>query len=235
MNYNPGIKFAKIKRISGSMKCHSSRLYTFLRDKWESFRMAPIITNSDISIGSTIGRCSSVMGSTIDRHSYCGEGCIISNAEIGSFCSIARYVSIGLAEHPMAWASTSPVFQYSSFRRSPVRRLGNHTVPSAQRTVIGADVWIGERVFIKQGVHIGHGAVIGAGCVVTKDVPPYAVVVGVPGRIIKYRFPQETISLLLESEWWTLSDEQIHLLAPSVVDVERFAQEAREMHQKKLL
>ena len=73
---------------------------------------------------------------------------------------------------------------------------------------IGNDVWIGDNVFIKSGVKIGDGAVVGAGAVVTKDVPPYAVVVGVPARVIKYRFDEKTIAELLELKWWDL-DAQI--------------------------
>jgi hypothetical protein len=69
-------------------------------------------------------------------------------------------------------------------------------------TEIGNDVWIGDRAFIMAGVRIGDGAVVAAGAVVTKDVPPYAVVGGVPARIIKYRFDQPTVDKLLELKWW---------------------------------
>ena len=200
------------------------KIYLFLRDKWEAMRFAPIIIDSKISSKSTIGRGSSVRNSIIDKHSYCGEECTINNTRIGRFCSIARHVAIGLAEHPMNWGSTSPAFQYTAFRHSPVRRLGNHQVSPNKTTIIGSDVWIGENVIVKQGVRIGHGACIGSGCVVTKDVPPYAVVGGVPGKIIKYRFSPEIIDLLLQSEWWDLHDTEIYALSPIVVDVERFAQ-----------
>lgn len=74
---------------------------------------------------------------------------------------------------------------------------------------IGNDVWIGDNVIIKNGVKIGDGAVVGLGAVVTKDVPPYAVVAGVPAKIIKYRFSDEIISELLELEWWNLEEDVI--------------------------
>ena len=80
------------------------------------------------------------------------------------------------------------------------------TLKVQKKVIIGNDVWIGSHALILGGVKIGDGAVIGAGAVVTKDVPPYAVVGGVPARIIKYRFSQEIIDKLLEIKWWNLPE-----------------------------
>jgi acetyltransferase-like isoleucine patch superfamily enzyme len=74
---------------------------------------------------------------------------------------------------------------------------------------IGSDCWIGERTIIMSGVTIGDGAVVGAGAVVTKDVPPFAIVGGVPAKIIKYRFSAEKIAFLLKEKWWDWDDEKI--------------------------
>ena len=74
---------------------------------------------------------------------------------------------------------------------------------------IGNDVWIGVEAMILDGVTIGDGAVIGARTVVTKDIPPYAIAVGVPAKIVKYRFEQEVINRLLEIKWWDFSDDKI--------------------------
>ena len=74
---------------------------------------------------------------------------------------------------------------------------------------IGSDVWIGSHVIVMGGVTIGDGAVVAAGSIVTKDVPPFAIVGGVPAKIIKFRFPSETIKRLLEIRWWDLPDEEI--------------------------
>ena len=71
---------------------------------------------------------------------------------------------------------------------------------------IGNDVWIGANAMILGGITIGDGAIIGAGAVVTKDIPPYAIVGGIPARIIRYRFPNDVINALLSSQWWNLSE-----------------------------
>jgi virginiamycin A acetyltransferase len=78
--------------------------------------------------------------------------------------------------------------------------------------VLGNDVWIGDNVVVLSGVHVGTGAAIGANAVVTKDVPPYAVVAGVPARFIRCRFEEEIVTRLLASEWWLLPEEAITTL-----------------------
>ena len=89
-------------------------------------------------------------------------------------------------------------------------------VTSKGPIIVGNDVWIGRRAMILSGVNIGDGAVIGASAVVAKDVPPFAVVVGNPGRIVKYRFAAEDIDLLLSLKWWDWPDAKLfehkHLL-----------------------
>ena len=89
--------------------------------------------------------------------------------------------------------------------------------------IIGNDVWIGCDVLLLGGVRIGNGAVLGAGSVVAKDVPPYAVVVGNPARIVKYRFSEEIIRKLQKIKWWNWSDEKVMTVLPQVKDVQTFA------------
>ena len=92
---------------------------------------------------------------------------------------------------------------------SPLRkRFPTGGIPP--HTTIGNDVWIGWDVLIKGGVTIGNGAVIGARSVVTKVVPPYAVVAGVPAKVIKYRFEQEKIDLLQQLQWWDWDIDRIY-------------------------
>jgi acetyltransferase-like isoleucine patch superfamily enzyme len=128
--------------------------------------------------------------------------------EIGRYCSVAGGVQMGAPEHPMDWVTTSSCaydrniwadFEIDRRFQGPVfkeKDIKPHTV------IIEHDVWIGGDAYIKAGVKLGTGCVIGNSAVVTKDVPPYAIVVGNPGRIVKYRFPDEIISDLLESAWW---------------------------------
>ena len=147
-------------------------------------------------------------GSTIGRYSYVSYDSKVINTDIGNFCSISSNVTIGEAEHPLDWLSTSPAFQRVKNSGIAVR-FAQHELPQAKRTSIGHDVWIGHRAIIKAGVSIGTGAVIGSGAVVTKDVPPYAIVAGVPARLIRFRFDEQTIAELLATEWWQLEDNEL--------------------------
>lgn len=131
----------------------------------------------------------------------------LSFVSMGKFSIVSKNCVIGAAAHPLNRISTNLIFyQNNKIRTDWVRPID--FVPYKQ-TIIGNDVWIGEQVFIPGGVTIGNGAVVAGRSVVTKDVPPYAVVAGVPAKIVKYRFDPETIELLERSEWWNLSDEEI--------------------------
>lgn len=159
-------------------------------------------------------------GSSIGRYSYVTRNCLIQNTEIGSFCSISEDCILGLPGHPVDMVSTSPVFLKG--RNYLKKNFASIPYSESVKTVIGSDVWIGARAMVKGGVTIGHGAVIGAGAMVTKDVPPYAIVAGMPAKLIRYRFPEEDISRLLESRWWELSEEELSQKAPSMADVQTF-------------
>jgi carbonic anhydrase/acetyltransferase-like protein (isoleucine patch superfamily) len=91
-----------------------------------------------------------------------------------------------------------------------------------RQTIIGNDVWIGARAILIDGITVGDGAVIGAGAVVTKDVPPYAIVGGVPAKIIKYRFEPEVIEFLLASQWWNKDRSWIEENISLFSDVKRY-------------
>jgi acetyltransferase-like isoleucine patch superfamily enzyme len=162
----------------------------------------------------------------MDKYSFCGYNCLINYAQIGSFTSIANGVIIGGNNHPLNWASMSPVFysdkdslnyKFSIFEKNP-----------PVLTIIGSDVWIGQNVIIKQGLTIGHGSVIGMGSVVTKDVLPYQVVAGNPAKFIKYRFSTEIIADLLSLKWWSFDVDRIKELAPYVTDIEEFIRKAQK-------
>lgn len=174
------------------------------------------LRGSHVHRDSKVESGSSLVNSAMDRHSFCGYDCTILNADIGAFVSIASKVTIGGVAHPMHFVSMSPVFL--SHKDSVKAKFSRFDYLPATKTVIGSDVWIGEGVYVKAGVRIGNGAVVGMGAVVTKDVPDYAIVAGNPARIVKYRFDEEIRVALSATEWWTLDEKTLSVLAPLITD-----------------
>ena len=157
--------------------------------------------------------------------SYIMQDCSIEG-NIGRFCSIAADVKVALGTHPIAhpYATTSPMF-FSTRKQTgstfAKRQMFNEIHPPIS---IGNDCWIEQRAFIVGGVTIGNGAVVLAGAVVTKDVPPYAIVGGVPAKIIKYRYDEETIHLLLEKQWWNMPIEWLKNNSELLCDIDKLRQ-----------
>lgn len=148
---------------------------------------------------------------TVGKYTY-GNPTIISfpgdknKVTIGSYCSIADDVTIFVGgNHRVDWVTTFPIRVMMQFLKEPEEGV----VVSKGDVIIGHDVWIGNGATILSGVEIGSGAVIGAKAVVAKSVPPYAVVVGNPGRVVKKRFSESQIERLLEISWWDWPPEQI--------------------------
>jgi chloramphenicol O-acetyltransferase type B len=149
---------------------------------------------------------------SIGRHTYF-NGSKAENVSIGSFCSIGPGTRLGgMGTHPLTMISTHPVF-FSTLRQSGRTFAEESYFEEFKSTKIGNDVWIGAHAILVDGVTIGDGAVVAAGAVVTKDVPAYAVVGGVPATIIKYRFGQQDIDVLLKIKWWLLPDAVLEELA----------------------
>ncbi len=142
-----------------------------------------------------------IVNTTVDDYTYIGGSNNIQNASIGKFCSIGPEVRIGLGIHPTHLKSTYPGF-YTNSNYYRVEKLYDFEGDEYKKVEIGNDVWIGTRATIPDGVRVGDGAIIAAGAVVTKDVPPYAIVGGVPAKVIKYRFTDEKIKELLNERWW---------------------------------
>lgn len=173
-----------------------------------------------------------------------GIGHFLHNVSIGRYCSIAAGVWIAPDEHPIERLSTSSLTYCTGGCFSWFKGLQNHDPPKAipyscSRPVkIGNDVWIGQGAFIKGGVTIGDGVVIAAHAVVARDVPPYAIVGGVPAKVIRYRFDAETIKELLELRWWEYDLADFGELDWSDVKSviaqirNRIASGAREYHSK---
>jgi len=153
-----------------------------------------------------------VYNSSLGRFTYSqGE---VRNCDVGAFCGIARDAMVGgLGVHPTNMLSTHPVFYSTSNEGVSINLINEQSFQEQARTKIGNDVWIGARTIIIDGVTVGDGAIIGAGAVVTKDVPPYALVGGVPAQIKRYRFNPDVIEALLSWKWWELPIEKLQTIA----------------------
>jgi acetyltransferase-like isoleucine patch superfamily enzyme len=159
--------------------------------------------------------------SAIGGYSYVSENSYISNTEIGKFCSIGPNLICGWGIHPTNGISTSPMF-YSTKKQNGVTWSKEDKIKERKPIKIGNDVFIGINVTILDGVNIGDGAVIGAGAVVSKDIPPYAIAVGSPIKIIKYRFEVKQIEKLLKIKWWNFDKEQLQDVEKMFFDVDAF-------------
>ena len=141
------------------------------------------------------------------------ENCFIARATIGAFCAIGARTAINPFNHPSDWLSIHE-FQYhpKSFdwvdEYNDFARL-ERTPDMFTQVTVGNDVWTGHNVNVMAGVNVGDGAIIAAGSVVTRDVPPYAIVAGVPATVKRLRFPEKTIERLLRVKWWDLELSQL--------------------------
>ena len=160
-----------------------------------------------------VGSGAKIYYSTIGRHTYIAKARIV-RTEIGAFCSIGQDVNIGgLGIHPTQWVSTHPVF-YSTLMQSGSTFAEKNLFDELKSNKVGNDVWIGARALILDGITIGEGAIIAAGAVVVRDVPPYAIVGGVPAKGIRTRFIPEVVEFLLKWQWWNLPDNVLNRIAP---------------------
>lgn len=116
-----------------------------------------------------------------------------------------KHEKIHTIDHPTTWLSSSP-FQYNVGLQFPdySHLFEQKKIVRPKTTVIGNDVWIGSLSLVRRGLKIGDGAIIAGGSVVVKDVPPYAIVGGVPAKVIKYRFTEEQIAALMQIKWWDM-------------------------------
>lgn len=140
---------------------------------------------------------------SIGEYTYVGQNTSITKTRIGRYCSIGSEVVIGPGEHPLDSISTSAFFFEGDI----------YCTLTTKDLVIGNDVWIGAKAIILRGLTIGNGAVIAAGAVVTKNVPDFAIVAGVPARIIRYRFSVADQFVINNSKWWDydlVSGKRIH-------------------------
>lgn len=143
--------------------------------------------------------------SEIGSYSYIGDRCTVGRAAIGRYVSVGENVCIGPGEHSLVRPSTSV-----HFYENPYSEL------TQDICIIESDVWIGTGAIVLRGVRVGIGAVVAANAVVTKDVPDYAVVAGVPAKIIKFRFEEIRRNALLASKWWEKDKQEAKLILASL-------------------
>lgn len=146
----------------------------------------------EVEIGTSFGKnCLIDSQSSVGPYTSINNYSMVTKSKIGNYCSIGNFVTIGPGEHDLSQISTSSIFYKNAYNEL-----------TKKKCVIGNDVWIGNFALIRRGVTVGDGAVIGAHAVVTKDVPPFTVVAGVPAEIKRFRFDDSIIKCITESKWW---------------------------------
>jgi len=192
--------------------------------KYSSLKIGKSVTldpNLQINAGNII----------IGDYTYIGPGRI--SGLLGSTITICKFTSIAANIQIIGALHNSYITNYNFSRLLPLEERKNHSDGiSRGDIVIGNDVWIGINVIILSGITIGDGAIVGAGAVVTKDIPPYAIAVGVPAKVIKYRFSDEEIQLLLNAKWWDWEFSKIKRKIPMFynpsISVRQFLEDEKE-------
>lgn len=173
-----------------------------------------------------ISDCVNISKSIVGFGTVIGSGTALPNSLIGRFCSIASGVRIVTPTHPLDMVSTYPGFFNTQnnypFGRGRISKIEYLQTADGYAVEIGNDVWVGEGVTIKGGIKIGDGAVVGMNATVTKDVPPYAVVGGVPAKIIKYRMSEDQIRKMVSLRWWDWPIETIKTRRDDFSDIDLF-------------
>lgn len=179
-------------------------------------------TDCEISKEANVKKPFRIVASQIGSYSYVESSSNINYTTIGRFCSIGKNFNCGLGKHPVNGISTSPIFYSIKNNSVKIKLAKENKFIETERINIGNDVWIGINVTILDGINIGNGAVIAAGAVVTKDVPDYAIVGGVPAKILKYRFSDAIIKKLLEKKWWNSDKNELERIERYLFDVEEY-------------
>lgn len=162
------------------------------------------IVKSSFGFRNTIYKNANLDTVSLGDFSYVGVNTSVAHTKVGKFCCIAPDCKIGLGKHPSStFVSINPIF-FSTLKQAQITFANKNYFEEFENIEIENDVWIGANAIVMDGVTISNGAIVGAGSVVTKDVPPYAIVGGVPARIIKYRFNEEQIAELLKKKWWDM-------------------------------
>lgn len=193
------------------------------------------VVKSQFEGANSVSKFSTVVGSKVGLGTYIASYSKLFKCKIGRFCSIGQKVQIVFGNHPTHdFVSTHPFF-YSTETQIGTSfidktKFNEFTFLNDNKDYfveIGNDVWIGYNVLLMSGIHIGDGAIIAAGAVVTKDVPPYAIVGGVPAKVINYRFTEEEIEFLCDLKWWNKDIKWIIEKADLFDNIEKLREEIK--------
>ena len=195
-------------------------MYVFDQDvDWEHIMLE--LKDNRIEKNVKIYRPAHIKDSDINDYTYISTNAYISETHIGKYCSIGPNLFCGWGIHPTNGISTSPMF-YSTKKQNGFALTDKDKIEERKTITIGNDVFIGANVTILDGVTIGDGAIIGAGSVVSKDIPDYAIAVGCPIKILKYRFNDDQISSLKRIQWWNFKEENLHDIEKMFWDIDEF-------------
>ncbi len=161
------------------------------------------IRNSEFGAYVEIGRGARVLNARFGDYSYCDRYADIANATIGKFSNIAAHSRIGATDHPLHTAACHHfLYRSASYWDDAEDDAAFFAHRASRRAWIGHDTWIGHGAMVKPEVMLGDGAVVAAGAVVTKDVPPYMIVAGVPAEPLRARLPADLAERMMALAWW---------------------------------